>query len=96
MLATRIYACLSNLFRILKRKYAFEDFAIRQVALFLNKTADEAKYANHSLVRAPFLVLQSQAFALKLAPISKNYRNIWDPDVTSDGFRGKVFYFGMF
>ncbi|KAI0267212.1 glycoside hydrolase family 92 protein [Russula aff. rugulosa BPL654] len=47
-------------------EYAFEDFAIRQVALLLNKTADEAKYANRSL----------------------NYRNIWDPDVTSDDFRG--------
>ncbi len=40
-----------------KRKYAFEDFAIRQVALLSKKTADEAKYANRSLVRAPFLVL---------------------------------------
>ena len=65
MLATRIYPCLSSLFRVFKRKYAFEDFAIRQVALFLNKTADEAKYANRSLVRAPFLVFQ--AFALKLS-----------------------------
>ena len=36
-------------------KYAFEDFAIRQVALLLNKTADEAKYFNRSLVRATFL-----------------------------------------
>ena len=44
--------------RFLKRKYAFEDFAIRQVALLLNKTADEAKYANRSLVRAFFSFLQ--------------------------------------
>lgn len=29
---------------------AFEDFAIRQVALLLNNTSDEAKYANRSLV----------------------------------------------
>jgi len=47
-------------------EYAFEDFAIRQVALLLNNTSDEAKYANRSL----------------------SYRNIWDPDVESDGFRG--------
>ncbi|KAH9998474.1 glycosyl hydrolase family 92-domain-containing protein [Russula compacta] len=47
-------------------EYGFEDFAIRQVALLLNKTVDEAKYANRSL----------------------NYRNVWDPDVTSDGFHG--------
>ncbi|KAH9054266.1 glycoside hydrolase family 92 protein [Lactarius vividus] len=47
-------------------EYAFEDFAIRQVALLLNKANDEAKYANRSL----------------------SYRNIWDPDVESDGFRG--------
>ncbi|KAF8502129.1 glycoside hydrolase family 92 protein [Russula emetica] len=47
-------------------EYAFEDFAIRQVALLLNKTTDETKYANRSL----------------------SYRNVWDPDVTSDGFRG--------
>ncbi|KAI0305662.1 glycoside hydrolase family 92 protein [Multifurca ochricompacta] len=47
-------------------EYAFEDFAIRQVALLLNKTEDEAKYANRSL----------------------NYRNVWDPNVTSDGFHG--------
>jgi hypothetical protein len=65
---TRISACLSSLFCVFKRKYAFEDFAIRQVALLLSKTADEAKYANRSLVRAPFLVLQSQAFALKVSP----------------------------
>jgi len=54
VLVTRIFACLSSLFRVFKRKYAFEDFAIRQVALLLNKTADEAKYANRSLVSAPF------------------------------------------
>ncbi|KAH8994062.1 glycoside hydrolase family 92 protein, partial [Lactarius akahatsu] len=47
-------------------EYAFEDFAIRQVALLLNKADDEAKYANRSL----------------------SYRNIWDPTVESDGFRG--------
>ena len=36
-----------------QRKYAFDAFAIRQpeVALLLNKTADEAKYANRLLVR---------------------------------------------
>jgi len=50
---------------VFKRKYAFEDFAIRQVALLLGNSADEAKYANRSLVRAPFLVLLSQDFALK-------------------------------
>jgi hypothetical protein len=38
-------------FACFQRKYAFEDFAIRQVALLLNKAADEAKYANRSLVR---------------------------------------------
>ncbi|KAH9083636.1 glycoside hydrolase family 92 protein [Lactarius deliciosus] len=47
-------------------EYAFEDFAIRQVALLLNKADDEAKYANRSL----------------------SYRNIWDPNAESDGFRG--------
>ena len=57
VLVTRISACLSSLLRVFKRKYAFEDFAIRQVALLSKKTADEAKYANRSLVRAPFLVL---------------------------------------
>ncbi|KAI0266724.1 glycoside hydrolase family 92 protein [Gloeopeniophorella convolvens] len=30
-------------------EYAFEDFSIRQVALLLGKTEDEAKYANRSL-----------------------------------------------
>ncbi len=46
----------------IKKKYAFEDFAIRQVALLLNKTADEAKYANRSLVRT-FSILHSQGFS---------------------------------
>lgn len=32
-------------------QYAFEDFAVRQVALLLNKTDDVAKYTNRSLVR---------------------------------------------
>ena len=31
-------------------QYAFEDFAVRQVALLLNKTDDVAKYTNRSLV----------------------------------------------
>ena len=36
-------------------QYAFEDFAIRQVALLLDKKSDEAKYANRSLVSpAPY------------------------------------------
>ncbi|KAF7297899.1 Glycoside hydrolase family 92 protein [Mycena chlorophos] len=47
-------------------EYAFEDFAIRQIALLLNNTADEALFANRSL----------------------NYRNVWDPTVESDGFKG--------
>jgi hypothetical protein len=81
-----------------QRKYAFEDFAIRQVALLLNNTADEAKYANRSLVRAFFFV---SAFLVglrtKVSPRYQSYRNVWDPDVTSDGFRGNknFFFFGM-
>ncbi|KAI0072512.1 glycoside hydrolase family 92 protein [Panus rudis PR-1116 ss-1] len=47
-------------------EYAFEDFAIRQVALLLNKTDDVTTYTNRSL----------------------SYRNVWDPSVTSDGFKG--------
>ncbi|TBU45769.1 glycoside hydrolase family 92 protein [Dichomitus squalens] len=47
-------------------EYAFEDFALRQVALLLNKTDDVAKYTNRSLF----------------------YRNVWDPKVESDGFKG--------
>ena len=44
-------------------KYAFEDFAIRQVALLLAKMADEVKYANRSLVRAAHFFLQPETFA---------------------------------
>ncbi|KAF7289322.1 Glycoside hydrolase family 92 protein [Mycena indigotica] len=47
-------------------EYAFEDFAIRQIALLLGKTDDEAKFNKRSL----------------------NYRNVWDPSVVSDGFKG--------
>ncbi|KAJ6521933.1 glycoside hydrolase family 92 protein [Mycena vulgaris] len=47
-------------------EYAFEDFAIRQIAQLLGKTDDEAKFAARSL----------------------NYRNVWDPSVVSDGFKG--------
>ncbi|KAF7294030.1 Glycoside hydrolase family 92 protein [Mycena kentingensis (nom. inval.)] len=47
-------------------EYAFEDFAIRQIALLLGKTDDEALFANRSM----------------------NYRNVWDPTVVSDGFKG--------
>ncbi|KAJ7745436.1 glycoside hydrolase family 92 protein [Mycena maculata] len=47
-------------------EYAFEDFAIRQIAQVINNTADEALFANRSL----------------------NYRNVWDPTVESDGFKG--------
>ncbi|KAJ7451768.1 glycoside hydrolase family 92 protein [Mycena galericulata] len=47
-------------------EYAFEDFAVRQIAQVLGKTADEALFANRSL----------------------NYRNVWDPTVESDGFKG--------
>ncbi|KAH9942413.1 glycoside hydrolase family 92 protein [Epithele typhae] len=47
-------------------EYAFEDFAVRNVALLLGKTDDVAKYTNRSLF----------------------YRNVWDPTVESDGFKG--------
>ena len=47
-------ACLSSWVCLVSYKYAFEDFAIRQAALLLNKTGDETKYANRSLVRVPF------------------------------------------
>jgi hypothetical protein len=43
-------AYLSSWFCCVSYKYAFEDFAIRQVALLLKKTADEAKYFGRSLV----------------------------------------------
>ena len=49
-LLTIMAACLSNCFCCASNKYAFEDFAIRQVALLLKKTADEAKYFGRSLV----------------------------------------------
>jgi len=54
MLVTQMSDPLSRWARRVSHKYAFEDFAIRQIALLLNKMADEAKYANRSLVRAPF------------------------------------------
>ncbi|KAJ7091865.1 glycoside hydrolase family 92 protein [Mycena belliarum] len=47
-------------------EYAFEDFAIRQIAQVLGKTDDEAIFTNRSF----------------------NYRNVWDPTVVSDGFKG--------
>ncbi|KAH9946931.1 glycoside hydrolase family 92 protein [Amylocystis lapponica] len=47
-------------------EYAYEDFAIRQVALLLNKTDDVATYTNRSYF----------------------YRNVWDPTVDSDGYKG--------
>ncbi|KAJ7652080.1 glycoside hydrolase family 92 protein [Mycena polygramma] len=47
-------------------EYAFEDFAIRQIAQVLGKADDEATFANRSL----------------------SYRNVWDPTVVSDGFKG--------
>ena len=81
---------------MLKRKYAFEDFAIRQVALLLNKTADEAKYANRSLVRAPFLVL-SQAFPLKVSPRYKRIIGIYGILMSRvTAFEVKSFLFGIF
>lgn len=47
-------------------EYAFEDFAIRQVALLLNKTSDVTEYTNRS----------------------SWFRNVWDPTVKSDSFKG--------
>ncbi|KIK98477.1 glycoside hydrolase family 92 protein [Paxillus rubicundulus Ve08.2h10] len=47
-------------------EYAFEDFAIRQVAQVLGKSDDVEKYTNRSYY----------------------YRNVWDPSVVSDGFKG--------
>lgn len=64
-------------------QYAFEDFAIRQVALLLNKANDAAKYANRSLV-SPVIYMFTHAEVSH-----QSYRNIWDPDVESDGFRGE-------
>ncbi len=80
---TRIRAHSSN--RVLLQ-YAFEDFAIRQVALLLNNANDEAKYANRSLVSPALYTFTHR----HLPDIShQSYRNIWDPDVESDGFRGE-------
>ncbi|THH00763.1 hypothetical protein EW026_g1813 [Hermanssonia centrifuga] len=47
-------------------EYAFEDFAIRQVALLMNKSEDVNTFTQRSL----------------------SYRNVWDPNVKSDGFQG--------
>ncbi|KIJ68131.1 glycoside hydrolase family 92 protein [Hydnomerulius pinastri MD-312] len=47
-------------------EYAFEDFAIRQVAQVLGKSDDIEKYTNRSYF----------------------YRNVWNPTVVSDGFKG--------
>ncbi|KIM83325.1 glycoside hydrolase family 92 protein [Piloderma croceum F 1598] len=47
-------------------EYAFEDFAIRQVAQLLQKNDDIKTYTNRSLF----------------------YRNVWDPSVVSDGYKG--------
>ncbi|TFK70589.1 glycoside hydrolase family 92 protein [Pluteus cervinus] len=47
-------------------EYAFEDFAIRQVAQLLGKHDDAKKFTNRSL----------------------SYRNVWNPDIESDGFKG--------
>ncbi|KAI0687903.1 glycoside hydrolase family 92 protein [Cytidiella melzeri] len=46
-------------------EYAFEDFAIRQVALLMNKTQDVQTFTERSL----------------------NYRNVFDGNVESDGFK---------
>lgn len=47
-------------------QYAFEDFAVRQVALLLNKTDDVAKYTNRSLVRIyPCRALPNRAYAIE-------------------------------
>ena len=80
-------ASLSSWVCCVSYKYAFEDFAIRQAALLLNKTGDETKYANRSLVRVPF-PFDIPSLCLKGSDQRQNYRNVWDPDTTSDGFQG--------
>ena len=45
-------AHITSKFNFAFLQYAFEDFAVRQVALLLNKTDDIAKYTNRSLVRS--------------------------------------------
>jgi hypothetical protein len=69
-------------------QYAFEDFAIRQVALLLNNTSDAAKYANRSLVSPALYV-----FSPEPEISHQSYRNVWDPDLESDGFRGEESFY---
>ena len=67
-------------------QYAFEDFAIRQVALLLNNPSDVAKYTNRTLV-SPAIYALAHRHSPEVS--HQSYRNIWDPDVESDGFRGE-------
>ena len=82
-------------------QYAFEDFAIRQVAQLLGKTDDEALFANRSLVWANSLcsplgltLLFSELSKCLVYLFWKLYRLreieflLRDPTVVSDGFKG--------
>lgn len=79
-------------------EYAFEDFSIRQVALLLNQTDIEAEYANRSLVSYIYTSSSSITLFPTCVPrltvcylhciIQQFYRNVWDPSVKSDGFKG--------
>ena len=71
-------------------QYAFEDFAIRQVALLLNNPNDVVKYTKRSLV-SPAIYVFTHRGSPEVS--HQSYRNVWDPDVESDGFRGKEFQF---
>ena len=65
-------------------EYSFEDFGIRQVAQLLRHDEDLAGYTNRSYVS-----ITSYFECLKtLISASKWYRNVWDPSVESDGYKG--------
>lgn len=70
-------------------QYAFNDFGIRQVAKLLGNANDEAEYLNRSMVNSSELLRCINAYRVSL----QFYRNVWDPNVKSDGFKGSILEF---
>ncbi|KAJ7881413.1 glycoside hydrolase family 92 protein [Mycena leptocephala] len=64
-------------------EYAFEDFAIRQIAQVLGRLMTKRRS-----LRAPWYAILAPPYSTPADRSPQSYRNVWDPSVVSDGFKG--------
>ena len=77
-------------------QYAFEDFALRQVALLLNKTDDVEKYTNRSLVRLSTVSIVLPLLQPRCSSTATSGTLLWRAMVSRVRVKNNAFFHTMY